>query len=422
MKKKLLKNIIWNFILLTLMLVSMTVGLFFTGEVDLINENSLSKIQINSHIIYSYTFNSSSFLTKEDITQFLKDRQITDYTIIKNSDFSILDSTRIRYKITPKDYEMITLSLVQNSLQGELFSYAIENESIVSYLPALIQGEVFTIRIVSSFKGSRERLHKLYRTTIIAIVIMFALFIFFAVRVYYKLFKRLTLIYDSSHEIMNGNYNVFVHDNEEDEIHMLAETFNKMARVINNHVEEALSANPLSGLPGNILIEREIHNRIVNKEDFTVLYIDLDNFKSYNDKYGFQKGDDVLLYTKDVILKIKELLHNDSSIFLGHEGGDDYVIITKASLGLSFAEALANAFDSEINQFYDNSDKEQGFIISTDRDGKKKKFEFVACSIAIVESKNKNIHETAEIIELASKVKKKVKNRPNKKGSGYVLE
>jgi diguanylate cyclase (GGDEF)-like protein len=402
-------GILTAFILMTLVVIS------FSGQVDIINENTLIRIINNNHVVNNFLqepdFNLNNF------KDFLTSREIGDYVLIDNDNFySVLDERNL----TDKDFEMINLALAKISYGTDFFSYYIEDEKIYSYIPFVWEGRDFSFKIYGDFSDSRDRLNDIFRVVGIAgIFILIANFIFVS-SFYRKFFNRLQKIEDASVKILDGEYDVFVKDKEEDELNKLIRSFNMMAGTINEQIEHAQKANPLSGLPGNITIENEMEERLEKEEDFAILYIDLDNFKSYNDKYGFQRGDDVILYARDKMQSVAEIFPEESKIFLGHEGGDDYVIIMRGEDALAYAEKFISSFDSSVEKFYNEHDKRQGFILSTDRDGNRKKFEFVACSIAVVYGQGKE--STTEIVESASKVKKKVKGRDARKGSAFVVE
>lgn len=179
------------------------------------------------------------------------------------------------------------------------------------------------------------------------------------------------------------------------------------------------SFNPLTGLPGNIMIEDEIKRRVnENTRKFGVLYIDLDNFKAYNDVYGFLKGDEVIKFVAHVIEKnvIKLGNHDD---FIGHIGGDDYIAITTPDKIDIICNAIINQFDSSIPLFYTSEDRRQGYIITKDRTNKDIKYPFISLSIAVVSDERRNIENHWQVAEIAAEMKKFAKSRP---GSVYVFD
>jgi len=179
------------------------------------------------------------------------------------------------------------------------------------------------------------------------------------------------------------------------------------------------SFNPLTELPGNILIEEEIKKRVNDvKKKFAVLYVDLDNFKAYNDAYGFLKGDEVIKFVAHILKKnIKELGNPDD--FIGHIGGDDFIAITTPSKVDTICRSIINQFDSTIPLFYSKEDRRRGFIVTRDRTNQEIKYPFMTISIAIVSNEKRHINNHWQVAEIAAEMKKYAKS---KTGSVYVKD
>ncbi|MGI6227622.1 MAG: GGDEF domain-containing protein [Peptococcales bacterium] len=129
----------------------------------------------------------------------------------------------------------------------------------------------------------------------------------------------------------------------------------------------AKHANPLTGLPGNLVIEEKLRENI-NLESFAIIYVDLDNFKAYNDVYGFENGDQVLLATASILSQ--SLANLDSGeIFLGHIGGDDFFISTTKENVEALSQNIIQKFESKKMSFYSEQDKRRGHIIAKSRQG-----------------------------------------------------
>ncbi len=192
----------------------------------------------------------------------------------------------------------------------------------------------------------------------------------------------------------------------------------KLLETINQYrVKNALSANPLTGLPGNIEIEKELKLRISNKEEFALIVIDLDNFKAYNDKYGFEKGDQVIKMAAKILeMAVKQ--YGTNTDFVGHIGGDDYTIITKLKNTDNICKCIIKNFDNSILKYYSAQDISNKFIISSDRQGNKNKFPIISISMAVVENTN-NINNYLELSEISAELKSYAKSR---KGSIYVKD
>ncbi|EPR39353.1 response regulator receiver modulated diguanylate cyclase [Desulfovibrio sp. X2] len=180
----------------------------------------------------------------------------------------------------------------------------------------------------------------------------------------------------------------------------------------------SLDANPLSKLPGNTSIIQRIQELIDRKEDFALAYVDLDYFKSFNDKYGFSRGDEVLMMSARVIVNTIRSFGN-SKTFVGHVGGDDFVFITPPDIVEDACKRIIQSFDGIVPHFYDADDRAQGFIRSTDRQGQVREFPLMAVSIAVVFNTDGRLGHYGEASAIAGALKKKAKENPK---SCYVLD
>lgn len=176
--------------------------------------------------------------------------------------------------------------------------------------------------------------------------------------------------------------------------------------------------SPLTGLPGNVQIHAELKKRISNKEVFSVLYLDLDNFKAYNDIYGFLKGDGIIKFTADTILKcIHEYVPNGS--FVGHIGGDDFIAILPIIQCENVCESIIATFDSEVEKFFTEKDVEKGYIEVANRKGVIEQFPLTSISIGVVEADKGRFSNILEIGEIGAQVKHLAKSII---GSSYSID
>jgi diguanylate cyclase (GGDEF)-like protein len=180
----------------------------------------------------------------------------------------------------------------------------------------------------------------------------------------------------------------------------------------------SVDCNPLTSLAGNVAIRAEAEKRFASGLHFALLYIDISNFKSYNDKYGFQNGDEVIKFTADCLLSSVKNKGCESD-FIGHIGGDDFIIITSVQTAESVASDFIKEFDSGIPGFYTETDKNSGYIISYDRQNNARKFPIMSVSVAIISTQVSNITHFAEISKRAAELKTLAKR--NEKSS-YVFE
>jgi PleD family two-component response regulator len=182
--------------------------------------------------------------------------------------------------------------------------------------------------------------------------------------------------------------------------------------------ERTAGANPSTQLPGNIAIERTLRHRIEQNAPFAVCYVDIDNFKAYNDTYSFLKGDAVIHQTAHVLLQAIEQRGNHDD-FVGHIGGDDFVVITTPDRAEAISIYAIEHFDLLAPLFYDAATRARGYIDAHDRQGRPTTFPFVSLSIGIVSTALHPITHVAEVAQRSVEPKKRGKERP---GSAYVFE
>ncbi len=179
-----------------------------------------------------------------------------------------------------------------------------------------------------------------------------------------------------------------------------------------------LDANPLTKLPGNTSIIHRIQDLIDRREPFALAYVDLDHFKSFNDKYGFSRGDEVLMMTARVVVNTIRGFPGKQS-FVGHVGGDDFVFILPIDVMETACQRIVESFDGIVPHFYDQEDQERGGILSTDRKGRMQEFPVMTVSIAVLFNTEGCLKHFGEASQIAMNLKKKAKAMP---GSSYVLD
>ena len=176
--------------------------------------------------------------------------------------------------------------------------------------------------------------------------------------------------------------------------------------------------NPLTGMSGNTDILREINQRLKANERFAVLYPDIDTFKSYNDHYGFLRGDDVIKTLGNIILEVLET-HYSPQHFGGHVGGDDFVILTEPGMAEGVAAEITKRFDDAVPGLYDEPDRERGWIEYEDRSGTKLRTGLLSVSIGIVLAEPGSYESAAALASRAAEVKGVAKRMP---GSRWVVD
>ena len=180
-------------------------------------------------------------------------------------------------------------------------------------------------------------------------------------------------------------------------------------KMILRRTNRSLDASPLTHLPGNTTIMDELQMHIESGKAFAVGYADLDKFKEYNDKYGFEKGDAVIRETARILIKCVRDTGGPLT-FIGHVGGDDFVFITDDEMIEKTCQSIINEFDKKISSFYSEEDLKRGYILAADRQGKEQKFGLLCISICIVSNVHQKITHVAQIAEIGAELKKFAKS------------
>ncbi len=182
----------------------------------------------------------------------------------------------------------------------------------------------------------------------------------------------------------------------------------------------AKGANPLTGLPGNEFIQREIEKKLSMTMHFDVCYIDLDNFKPYNDYYGFSRGD-VVIKTLAEILVDNIAPYNDEFNFVGHIGGDDFIMLLRPRISMPVCEKVIADFESRLLEFHERDDYERGHYISKNRRGEEERCNLLSISIGIVNMETHKFASYAELASIATEVKKGAKMQSCSFGRSSIL-
>ncbi len=179
-----------------------------------------------------------------------------------------------------------------------------------------------------------------------------------------------------------------------------------------------LSSSPLTGLAGNPVIEQVITERIMQRTPLAILYIDLTNFKAYNDQYGWIKGDQVI---KMLAMAITDAVSEfgTPTDFVGHVGGDDFIVVSQPDPAGKIAQSVIDRFDAAIPGFYDVETRTRGYSIVKDRRGQSFQAPIATVGIAIVTNTHHDLENLMQVADLAAQVKRYVKSKP---GSHYAFD
>ncbi len=183
-------------------------------------------------------------------------------------------------------------------------------------------------------------------------------------------------------------------------------------------------SNPLTGLPGAIHIEEQTTKRLEQKQPVAMCYVDLNNFKAFNDKYSYNRGDNVIRILA-TILNEGMALFGKKGDFVGHIGGDDFIMITDYDRVDDICEYVTNSFDTLIPYQYDEEDRQRGFIVSINRQGEEMKYPIMTVSIGVVTNKQRTIDNYLVMTELAAEMKqyaKTISNNSTPRRSVYRID
>ncbi len=188
-------------------------------------------------------------------------------------------------------------------------------------------------------------------------------------------------------------------------------------RMILRRTKMGLDANPLTHLPGNASIENRINTALRENRPLAVLYLDLNQFKAYNDAYGYEAGNRVILETGNLLIRLKQEMGEIS--FVGHIGGDDFIVLTEPSVMEPVAKRITAEFDALARTFYTPEDLRRGKIIGKDRRGQVREFPIISVAIGICHNGARRLESFAQISQIGAELKRHAKENP---GSAYVID
>lgn len=421
-----LKFMLTYFIATSFIILSLSL-LIFENQINLISENSLLRSlelgneikELSQELSHNINNNSTALIEALMTKKYLN----INYIHIFNSKGETMNSTKpndITLNSSAK-FKSIQLALTKNEFQNSGYHHDLDLEKriIDLFIPVSIsKNKQVVINTGLYFEEIDKRMEKLYRQSGILTIIVIAINILFALSTYNSIINPLKDVTYLINELSAGNYNLKIATHRNDEFGFITKKIKQMSTAIGFIHEQAKNANPLTGLPGNIALENNILKSIKTGNSFCVLYCDLDNFKAYNDAYGFSMGDEVILYTRDVLVKSITTSKSRNS-FLGHEGGDDFVIVCDFYDWEKISSLVVKEFDKGIDRFYNEKDKKQKKIISKDRLGNIKEFPFIGISIAVVTNHYRKIVSFGQIVQYAAEMKKVVKSI---EGSSYRID
>ncbi len=219
-------------------------------------------------------------------------------------------------------------------------------------------------------------------------------------------------------QIAEGNFDYDPQIRSRDEIGSLATAFVDMGKRLRKLEEMYLDASPLTRLPGGIAIENVLKKRIDSKQPLAFCTFDLDNFKAFNDRYGYAHGSEVIKETARII---EETVAEKGAPedFVGHVGGDDFVVVTVPDRMRAVCEEVISRFDRRIPEFYAETDRTKGHILGKTRQGVEMQFPLMTISIAIVTNERRVLTNPLQASEIAAELKDYAKTIPK---SVFVID
>lgn len=187
---------------------------------------------------------------------------------------------------------------------------------------------------------------------------------------------------------------------------LLARIRNTLVRIARNR-----AAHPLTGLPGILEYQRELEHRIAGAEKYATIVADIDNFKPYNDAYGFSKGDIVIRLASSTLTE-QVYLYGNPEDFIGHIGSDDFVVVTTPDKAEAIIDAFIHSFDERIGSLFSPEDRKAGFFSVKNRKGKIETYPILSVSVALVTNTRRYFHTPVEVSTVASEVITKLKEMP----------
>jgi len=179
--------------------------------------------------------------------------------------------------------------------------------------------------------------------------------------------------------------------------------------------QHSIHASSLTGLPGARILEDVLTEKIKKDSFFSFCYVDIDNFKSFNDVYGYQMGDKVIIQTAHMLFTVLRSLGNKED-FISHIGGDDFAFITTPDKYEQICHHFIQMFDNIVPFHYSEDDRRQGFVITRDRTRKIRKIPLMSISVAVV-SKDSGVSfkNIIEVNEKVAEIKRYLKTIPESK-------
>jgi len=421
-----------SYLILTILNVSLFTFMIFENQLDLISENTMLSSEsksTNIRIKMDGMLDKQQEITSDIIANIQKELRyvgVKEFTLFQEDCKIIVESvdgktlTRTRNP-TKTEIAGVIKSIQKSSFENRIFYHVIDrSHKVINLFVPVSYGldKTVVVKAMVSMKDVNDKMKNLVIQCVVIGILVVFIHVISAIFLSKAIINPILEIYEATKLVAQGDVKARVNILRDDEIGKLAIAFNEMSVALQHMREMDRGANPLTGLPGNITIAQEIDRRLRADEKLAVIYADLDNFKAYNDKYGFTRGDDVILYTRDCFNEATKAL-NDKRIFNGHEGGDDFVTVVPYELWEPCCKQIIGFFDHDITQFYNETDARNGYIDSVSRQGERMRFPLMTISLAVVSNTLRPFANHVELVSVATEMKKVVKKM---EGSSYAID
>ena len=243
-----------------------------------------------------------------------------------------------------------------------------------------------------------------YHTTLVLCLLSIVLGVLFALAITRHIYSSINKLRLATMQIAEGNFQYDPGIHTKDEIGDLARAFLAMGKRLKKLEEMYLDASPLTRLPGGVAVENVMNNRLASGRPVAFCVLDLDNFKVFNDHYGYAHGNKVIKETAKII-ETATRMKGSPDDFVGHIDGDDFVVITTPADMRNVCSEIIRLFDERVPQFYDRKDLEKGYIFGKNRQGKEMQFPIMTISIAVVTNEQRTFVNTLEASTVAAELK-----------------
>ena len=256
------------------------------------------------------------------------------------------------------------------------------------------------------------------RLTVLLTVVSLAIGLILAVLITGNISRPLRQLEKATGLVADGRFDTKVSIRRNDEIGRLAKAFDMMTRRLKILEAYQLDASPLTRLPGNLAIEQEIERRLHERTPFSLCHVDLDNFKPFADSYGYAWGSEVIKETAFILEDVRTAQCGEGD-FVGHIGGDDFILIAEPESARRMCQEIVAQFSGRILKFYGEEDRERGFLTAKDRQGQERRFPLITITVSMVTGDGTIYKNPLEMAKMAAEVKEYAKTLP---GSNYVTK